>query len=110
MKFRPIGKVVVLKQLDQVDVLKADVAQGLSLHMPDIHDNQDIFSDDEWNMKRGEVIAIGEEVTQVKVGDKVIVKQNSLVSLSNKREKELLGIIYESDILVIMEDLDEQTS
>ena len=97
MKFKPIGKVVILKQIKRDDISK----QGL--YMPDMRDNEDVFSEDEWNVKRGEVIAIGEEVSKLKVGDVVIVKQNSLLPIENKKEGELLSIVYESDILVIVE-------
>jgi co-chaperonin GroES (HSP10) len=98
VKFRPIGKVVLLRQLERQDISKN------GLYMPDLHDNQDVFSEDEWNMKRGEVISIGNEVMQFKIGDKVVVKNNSLVPLTNKKEGELVGIVYESDILVVMEE------
>jgi len=98
MKLIPLGKVVIIRQARKDDVSKN------GLYLPDMHDSLDTFTDDDWNMKKGEVTAIGGEVTKVKVGDKIVIKNNSLCPITNKKEAEVLGIVYENDILVIYED------
>ncbi len=97
MKLRPIGTVIVLA------LVKKDEISKSGFYVPSMDDSLNIYTADEWGMKSGKIIAMGEEVTQFKLGEEVIVKHNSMVPVQNKIEAVVRGIIYESDILVVVE-------
>jgi co-chaperonin GroES (HSP10) len=86
-KIEPIGKRVLAKKNEE----KEQVVNGLI--MPDIakYKKYDI-----------EVIAIGSEVTKVKVGDKISITNYGTKEI--KHDDEIFMILPEEDILAILHD------